>query len=105
MRTPYFDELVAEIRGFDLGDDDESLAELETRRRASGALDGDGWLLVAVLHVRDRDVGQALGALDEAQRAKADAAIVEYLRAHLLAQSSRWEEARAALDRCERAGG
>ena len=105
MRTPYFDELVAEIRGFDLGDDDESLAELETRRRASDSLDGDGWLLVAVLHVRERDVGQALGALDEAQRAKADAAIVEYLRAHLLAESSRWEEARGALDRCERAGG
>ena len=81
MRTPYFDELVAEIRGFDLGDDDESLAELETRRRAGGGLDGDGWLLAAVLHVRERDVGQALGALDEAQRARADMAIVEYLRA------------------------
>ena len=105
MRTPYFDELVAEIRGFDLGDDDESLAELETRRRVGGDLDGDGWLLMAVLHLRARAIEGSLAALDEAQRARADPAVVEFLRAHLLADKSRWEDARAALDRCERAGG
>jgi tetratricopeptide (TPR) repeat protein len=58
-----------------------------------------------VLHVRARATGPALAALEEAQRAKADAAVVEFLRAHLLAELRRWDEARAALDRCERAGG
>ncbi len=99
MRTPYFDELCAEIRGLDLGDDAALLERLGARIGADrAAVEPEAWLLYAVLHARRDDVDAALAALMHADTAGAAGNTVAFMAAHLLAQRGEYQGAHAALD-------
>jgi tetratricopeptide (TPR) repeat protein len=98
MRTPYFDELCAEIRGIDLGDDEVLRERLFAAiHREPDQVDADAWLLLAVLDARAGDPSAALHALTHAEQAGAAAPSVAFLRAHLLAERGDFRSAAAAL--------
>jgi len=98
MRTPYFDELCAEIRGIDLGDDEVLRERLfAVIHREAGPIDPDKWLLLAVLDARAGDPSAALHALTSAEQAGGPVAIIAFVRAHLLAERGDYRSAATAL--------
>lgn len=99
MRTPFFEDLCAEIRGIDLGDDPLLSDRLAARVRESPeGLDHEAWLLLAVLRARDDDAAGALEALSHARAGGGPVATIEFLRAHLLVERGDPAAAAAALD-------
>ena len=64
---PYFDAVTAELRGFDLGDDDELLGELVRRRaQTTKAMGFADWMLLGVLMHRAGADEEALSCFEEA---------------------------------------
>jgi tetratricopeptide (TPR) repeat protein len=99
MRTPFFEDLCAEIRGIDLGDDTLLSDRLAARVRESPeSVDHEAWLLLAVLRARDDDAAGALEALAQARAGGGPVATIEFLRAHLLVERGDPAAASAALD-------
>ncbi|MBK6918475.1 MAG: hypothetical protein IPH07_13850 [Deltaproteobacteria bacterium] len=106
MHSPYFDDLCADIRGFDLGDDTELRARLETQAVLEPAtLVPDAWSLLAVLRQRAGDHHGALAAVESALAAGAQRSVGEFLRAHLLGLLGRNDEATRALTAAAAAAG
>ncbi len=102
MQSPYFDDLCADIRGFDLGDDAELRADLETRAALDpAAMNADSWQLLAVLRHRSGDHHGALAAIDTALAGGTARSVGEFLRAHLLGALGRLDDAGAALTAAE----
>jgi tetratricopeptide (TPR) repeat protein len=98
MRTPYFEELCAEIRGIDLGDDEVLRERLfAVIHREVGPIDPDAWMLLAVLDARAGDPSAALHALASAEQCGGPTAIIAFLRAHLLAERGDYRSAASAL--------
>ncbi len=64
MHDLQFEATVAEIRGFDLGDDEQLLAHLDSR--VADGLSGDEWLLRGVLLVRAGQPDEALDCFEHA---------------------------------------
>lgn len=103
MYDPYFEAAVAEVRGFDLGDGDELLADLDARLAASEPLEGEQWLLRAILlYQRDRDE-EALAALDEAIERSSAPGRALYIKSCVLRELERAGEALTALDEAREA--
>lgn len=99
MNDPFFEAAVAEIRGFDLGDDAEILQELQARRaHGDHAWSGDDWLLYAILELRLGHESEALDALEQALDVGTVTARARLLQAYLLAKGGAYEDAEAALD-------
>lgn len=101
---PYFDVALSDVRGFDLGDDPELLADLHARRVAApGRLSGDDWMLLGVLSHRAGDDDEAAKCFERAAGAGHHPAICRYLQAQLRLEAGRHEEAEALLDLAEEA--
>lgn len=101
---PYFDVAVSDVRGFDLGDDAELLADLHRRRVAApGRLSGDDWMLLGVLIHRAGDDDEAGRCFERAAGAGHHVALCRYLQAQLRLRAGRHEEAEALLDLAEEA--
>ncbi|HWB75998.1 MAG TPA: hypothetical protein VG755_13610 [Nannocystaceae bacterium] len=99
MRSPHFDDLCADIRGFDLGDDERLLAELGPRLEAdSGSIDHETWTFYGVLCHRTGDHVAANDAFERAGATGAPLGVIEFLRAHVLAELGHFDEALIALD-------
>ncbi len=99
MRSPHFDDLCADIRGFDLGDDTPLLAELGPRVETdAGSIDHETWTLYGVLCHRLGDHVAANDAFERAGATGAPIATIEFLRAHVLAELGHFDEALIALD-------
>jgi tetratricopeptide (TPR) repeat protein len=99
MRSPHFDDLCADIRGFDLGDDEPLLAELGPRLEAdAGSIDHETWTFYGVLCHRAGDHVAANDAFERAGATGAALATTEFLRAHVLAELGHFDEAMIALD-------
>jgi tetratricopeptide (TPR) repeat protein len=109
--SPFFALALAEIRGFDLGDDEELLADLTTRHDVTpDALDGDDWLLLGVLRHREADRREAGSSHPDAaqcfERAAAldhCAKLAHFLRGHVLLRLGRLPEAERAFEQAEHA--
>lgn len=101
MRTPYFEELCAEIRGIDLADDERLREHLAGVLPTVSPDDPEPWLLSAVLAIRASQVDEALAALVNAAMAGAPTGATAFLRAHLLAERGDLDAANAALDAAE----
>lgn len=100
MHDPYFDATVADIRGFDLGDDAPVLAALEA---AGPGLPPSDRLLRAVLRLRD---GQSQAALDDLEAVAAVGhalSVARYLQAGIAAGAGRLDSAAAFLERARAA--
>jgi tetratricopeptide (TPR) repeat protein len=101
---PYFDVALSDVRGFDLGDDAELLADLHARRVAApGRLTGDDWMLLGVLSHRAGDDEEAAKCFERAAGGGHHPAICRYLQAQLRLGAGRHEEAEALLDLAEEA--
>jgi tetratricopeptide (TPR) repeat protein len=99
MRSPHFDDLCADIRGFDLGDDERLLAELGPKLEANpGAVDHETWTFYGVLCYRTGDHVAANDAFERAGATGAPLGLVEFLRAHVLGELGHFDEALIALD-------
>ncbi len=98
MRTPFFEDLCAEIRGIDLGDDAWLTERLALRASGEHGLDHEAWLLFAVLSIRSDADADAMHALARAEAAGASPPVVAFLRAHLLAGRGELDAAAAALE-------
>lgn len=104
MHDPYFEATIDEIRGFDLGDDAELLAELLARRDTGDAsLDGEDWMLLGVLMHRRGDTRQALSCFSRAASSGHMISQAHYLRAHLLLAAGDVRGAEEALRQVETA--
>ncbi len=101
---PYFDVVTAEIRGFDLGDDDELLGEL-VRRRAQSAdtMEVSDWLLLGVLMHRAGIEQEAWQCFERAAAAKIGESLPRYLQAQLCLDRGQPDEAEALLDLADEA--
>ncbi|MBC8069003.1 MAG: hypothetical protein IAG13_11775, partial [Deltaproteobacteria bacterium] len=99
MRSPHFDVLCADIRGFDLGDDELLLAELGPRLESDpGSIDHETWTFYGVLCHRAGDHVAANDAFERAGATGAPLGTTEFLRAHVLAELGHFDEALIALD-------
>lgn len=104
MEDPLFETLVSDIRGFDLGDDDELHSALDERATADpSAMDGEDWLLRAVLRIRQEKWGPALEDLEQALHVGEGTSPVHYLRSRVLSRMANSALAGEALDAAERA--
>lgn len=103
MRTPFFEELCAEIRGIDLGDDGLLREGLAARIR-EGNVDAESWLLFAVLCARGDDPQGGLEALVHARAAGTPKGTVAFLRAHLHAERGEYPHAATELTAAASAG-
>ena len=105
--SPYFALAVSEIRGFDLGDDNELRDELARKREADpDALEGDDWLLLGVLTHRlaereEPGSSDAYAAICFARAAALDhrAGLAHYLRGEVLLLLGRLDDADEAFTR------
>lgn len=103
MDDPQFEATVAEVRGFDLGDDSQLLAHLDTRM--SEGLRGDEWLLRGVLvHRAGRHV-DAVECLDHAVEQGHARSRALYLKSCVLREHGSMGEALEALEEAREAAG
>lgn len=99
---PYFDAVTAELRGFDLGDDDELLGELVRRRaQTTKSMGFADWMLLGVLMHRVGADEEALSCFEEASAMDQHAALPRYLEAQLFLDRGQADEAEALLDLAE----
>lgn len=101
MYDPYLDAIVAEIRGFDLGDGAQLLAELDANLHVG--LDAEQWLLRAVLVLQQGRNEDALECLDNAIDQGAGSSRIHYLRACVLRDAGRVGEALESLGEAKEA--
>lgn len=103
---PYFDVAIADVRGFDLGDDAELLADLHSRRVTSPAsLSTDDWMLLGVLSHRAGAPEDAQHCLDKAARDEDLPGLARYLQSQMRLSQGRLAEAAALLEMAEAAVG
>ncbi|MCB9719100.1 MAG: tetratricopeptide repeat protein [Myxococcales bacterium] len=95
MYDPYFEAFVAEIRGFDLGDGARLLADLDARLHMG--LDGDQWLLRAVLVLQQGRFEDALECIEQGIEHGAGSSRVHYIKACVLRDTGRVGEALESL--------
>ncbi|MCH9680542.1 MAG: tetratricopeptide repeat protein, partial [Deltaproteobacteria bacterium] len=101
MYDPHFEATVAEIRGFDLGDDTDLLAHLEAC--PDEALTGQQWLLRGVLlHRAGRD-DDALDCLEHAAEQGHDRSRALYLKSCVVRNAGRMGDALEALQEAREA--
>ncbi len=99
---PYFDAVTAELRGFDLGDDDELLGELVRRRaQTSKSMGFADWMLLGVLMYRAGADEEALSCFEEASGLDRYAPLPRYLQAQLFLDRGLADDAEALLDIAE----
>lgn len=103
MHDPCFEATVAEIRGFDLGDDAELLARLDAR--AAEGLSIHDRLLRAVLLHRAARVDEAVACLEQAIDEGAGRSRALYLKSCVLREAGRMGEALEALAEAQEAAG
>lgn len=101
MDDPHFEAIVAEIRGFDLGDDSELLAHLDARVREG--LGGDEWLLRGVLVYREGRHTDAVECLDHAVEQQHARSLALYLKSCVLREHGSMGEALEALEEAREA--
>lgn len=99
MYDPFFEAAMAEIRGFDLGDDVELLARLEER----ATLTADDQLLRGVLLYRAGRTEDAVACLDLAVEQGAGRSRALYLKSCMLREGDRMGEALEALEEAQEA--
>lgn len=99
---PYFDAVTAELRGFDLGDDDELLGELVRRRaQTTKAMGFADWMLLGVLMHRAGADEEALSCFEEASAMGMHVPLPRYLQAQLFLDRGQADDAEALLDIAE----
>ena len=99
---PYFDAVTAELRGFDLGDDDELLGELVRRRaQTTKSMGFADWMLLGVLMHRAGADEEALSCFEEASAMGQHVAVPRYLQAQLFLDRGQADDAEALLDLAE----
>ena len=99
---PYFDAVTAELRGFDLGDDDELLGELVRRRaQTTKSMGFADWMLLGVLMHRAGADEQALSCFEEASAMGLHVPLPRYLQAQLFLDRGQADDAEALLDLAE----
>ncbi len=99
---PYFDAVTAELRGFDLGDDDELLGELVRRRtQTTKAMGFADWMLLGVLMHRAGADEEALSCFEEASAMGIHVPLPRYLQAQLFLDRGQADDAEALLDLAE----
>jgi tetratricopeptide (TPR) repeat protein len=99
---PYFDAVTAELRGFDLGDDDELLGELVRRRaQTTKAMGFADWMLLGVLMHRAGADEEALSCFEEASAMGTHVPLPRYLQAQLFLDRGQPDDAEALLDLAE----
>lgn len=99
MYDPFFEAAMAEIRGFDLGDDAELLARLDER----ATLSADDQLLRGVLLHRAGRPDDAVASLDLAAEQGAGRSRTLYLKSCMLRDADRMGEALEALEEAQEA--
>lgn len=80
---PYFEVATANVRGFDLGDDELLEETLEAQRAQSGDLSATEWLLFAVLKIRHGDIDIADAALERVANEGQARPLALYLQSQL----------------------
>ena len=99
---PYFDAVTAELRGFDLGDDDELLGELVRRRaQTTKSMGFADWMLLGVLMHRAGADEEALSCFEEASAMGMHVPLPRYLQAQLFLDRGQPDDAEALLDLAE----
>lgn len=101
MHDPFFDAIVADIRGFDLGDGARLLAELDARLHVG--LDGEQWLLRGVLVLQQGRNEEALECFAQASEHGGGDSRTHYLEACVLRDIGRAGEALETLEQVEEA--
>ncbi len=101
MYDPHFEATVAEIRGFDLGDDEELLADLEAR--LAGGPTGEEWLLRGVLLHRAGRGDEAVECLDHAAEQGYARSQALYLKSCMLRDAGEMGDALEALQEAREA--
>lgn len=99
MHDPCFEATMAEIRGFDLGDDRELLARLDAR--VSQGLSADELLLRGVLLYRAGRPEEAVACLEQAAEQGAGRSRAFYLKSCMLREADRMGEALEALEEAQ----
>jgi tetratricopeptide (TPR) repeat protein len=102
VRDPYFESIIWQIRGFDLGDDADLRAKLESRRRR-GALGGEELMLLGALHVRANELEEAVACFELALGTGAEPSRNRYILTQLALDAGRYEDAQTHLREAERA--
>jgi tetratricopeptide (TPR) repeat protein len=101
---PYFDAVTAELRGFDLGDDDELLGELVRRRaQTTKSMGFADWMLLGVLMHRAGADEEALSCFEEASSMGMHVPLPRYLQAQLFLDRGQADDAEALIDLAEEA--
>ncbi len=99
---PYFDAVTAELRGFDLGDDDELLGELVRRRaQTTKSMGFSDWMLLGVLMYRAGADEEALSCFEDAAGMGLHVPLPRYLQAQLFLDRGLADDAEALLDIAE----
>ncbi len=99
---PYFDAVTAELRGFDLGDDDELLGELVRRRaQTTKSMGFADWMLLGVLMHRAGADEEALSCFEEAASMGMHVPLPRYLQSQLFLDRGQADDAEALLDLAE----
>ncbi|MCA9710842.1 MAG: tetratricopeptide repeat protein [Myxococcales bacterium] len=101
MDDPQFDAIVAEIRGFDLGDDSQLLAHLDAE--VAKGLEGDEWLLRGVLLYRAGRHADAVQCMDQAADEGPERSTALYLKSCVLRELEHMGEAHEALEEAREA--
>lgn len=107
--SSYFAIAVSEIRGFDLGDDAELLADLNARRESDPtALEGDDWLLLGVLahrraerEVRGSSDPEAVACFERAAAMGHREGLAHFLRGTTLLRLGRLDAAQKAFEQAQ----
>jgi len=96
---PYFDVVAARVRGSDFGDDAELIAVLESRCDQDLAhMEGEDWLLLAVLRHRAGDDEDALSCLERAARMGHSVSLARYMQGQISLRAGRCEDASEWFD-------